>query len=206
MINRHRLLALASAAAVSVALFCAAGAVARAQAPLALGSSRITIAGTSNIHAYTASTSTVRIVRADVGNAIGPDLWTRALTPGVVAAFEVAVPAASLTSPREGLDKNMHKALKVEQYGEISFRLARIEPLENGAAKVIGTLKISGVEREVALDINTRRTDAGLVVNGQTTLLMTDYGIKPPTAMLGMLKTDPKVTITFETTLSVSST
>ena len=32
---------------------------------------------------------------------------------------------------------------------------------------------------------------------------MTDYGITPPKAMLGMLKTDPKVTVTFETVLSV---
>jgi hypothetical protein len=35
---------------------------------------------------------------------------------------------------------------------------------------------------------------------------MTDYGIKPPTAMLGMLKTDPKVTVTFETVLTTPLT
>ena len=35
---------------------------------------------------------------------------------------------------------------------------------------------------------------------------MTDYGIKPPTAMLGMLKTDPKVTITIEAVLSIPLT
>ena len=47
---------------------------------------------------------------------------------------------------------------------------------------------------------------ATLVVNGELALLMTDYGIKPPTAMIGMLKTDPKVTVTFETVLSVPRT
>jgi hypothetical protein len=35
---------------------------------------------------------------------------------------------------------------------------------------------------------------------------MTDYGIKPPTAMLGLLKTDPKITVTFEAVLSVPLT
>jgi len=35
---------------------------------------------------------------------------------------------------------------------------------------------------------------------------MTDFGIKPPTAMLGMLKTDPKVGIAFETVLAVPRT
>ena len=36
-------------------------------------------------------------------------------------------------------------------------------------------------------------------------MLMTDFGIEPPKAMLGMLKTDPKVTVTFETVLGDSA-
>ncbi len=35
---------------------------------------------------------------------------------------------------------------------------------------------------------------------------MTDFGIAPPKAMLGMLKTDSKVTVSFETVLSVPLT
>jgi hypothetical protein len=35
---------------------------------------------------------------------------------------------------------------------------------------------------------------------------MTDYGIAPPKAMLGMLKTDPRVTVSFEAVLSVPLT
>jgi hypothetical protein len=35
---------------------------------------------------------------------------------------------------------------------------------------------------------------------------MTDYGIVPPTAMLGMLKTDAKVIVTFEVVLSMRTT
>ena len=35
---------------------------------------------------------------------------------------------------------------------------------------------------------------------------MTDFGITPPKAMLGMLKTDPKVTVTFETVLAIAAT
>jgi hypothetical protein len=37
-------------------------------------------------------------------------------------------------------------------------------------------------------------------------ILMTDFGVTPPTAMLGMLKTYPKVTITFDTQLTVPLT
>jgi hypothetical protein len=43
-------------------------------------------------------------------------------------------------------------------------------------------------------------------VMGTLDLLMTDFGIEPPTAMMGVLKTDPKVTIRFETLLSRAPT
>ena len=132
-----------------------------------------------------------------------PTSGTTSLKPGSVEAFEIAIPAATLTSPKEGLDKNMHKALKVQEHPDITFRSApSSKPRRRapGALRGIGVLQIAGVEREVAIDITTEaqgrrrsRCKAGC------DLLMTDYGIKPPTAMLGMLKTDPKVTVTFET-------
>jgi hypothetical protein len=37
-------------------------------------------------------------------------------------------------------------------------------------------------------------------------LLMTDFGIAPPKALMGMLKTDPKVTVSFQTLLAVPLT
>ena len=66
----------------------------------------------------------------------------------------------------------------------------------------VGVLRIAGVEREVIISVTTEERDGALVVKGALALLMTDYGITPPTAMLGLLKTDPKVTVTFEAVLS----
>jgi hypothetical protein len=50
----------------------------------------------------------------------------------------------------------------------------------------------------VTLNLHADRKGGGLAVTGTTDLLMTDYGIAPPKAMLGMLKTDPKLTIRIE--------
>ena len=194
---------------LAVTLWAAAGALPGAQMPLAMDSARITISGTSNIHPYTASTTTVRVTRARLADGLqGPDLWTGALKPGGVEAFEVVVPAATLTSPREGLDKNMHKALQVAEHPEIAFRLLRLEPGSAPASslRAVGVLRIAGVEREVSFDITSERKASMLCVQGKLQLLMTDFGIKPPTAMLGMLKTDPKVTVAFETVLTVPLT
>ena len=184
----------------------AAHTLASAGPPLAIDTARVTIAGTSNIHEYTASTNKVRVTRAQLGAVAGPEFWENVLKPGAVEAFEIAIPAATLTSPREGLDKNMHKALKVQENPDITFRLLRFEAGQAGALKGIGMLRIAGVEREVVLNLTTKRNTSSLTVTGKVDLLMTDYGITPPKALMGMLKTDPKVTITFETTLTIPLT
>ncbi|NUR55175.1 MAG: YceI family protein [Acidobacteria bacterium] len=195
-------------AAIALTAWVTAGASAP-EGPLAIDSARVTINGTSNVHAYTASTTTVRVTRAQLAPAIvGEAFWDNAFKPGAIDAFEIAVAAATLTSPKEGLDKNMHKALKVQQFPDITFRLARFDMKGTaaGQGKALGTLRIAGVEREVVLDITAKRSTSTLTVQGRVDLLMTDYGITPPKAMLGMLKTDPKVTVTFETVLSVPLT
>jgi polyisoprenoid-binding protein YceI len=73
------------------------------------------------------------------------------------------------------------------------------------ALRAVGVLKVAGVEREGALDITIERKGSAMSVQGQTQFLMTDFGIKPPTAMLGMLKTDPKVSVAFEVVLESGS-
>jgi polyisoprenoid-binding protein YceI len=188
-------------AAVAALSFTLPALRASADPPLAVSAARVTIAGSSNVHEWTASTTTVRLTAARVA-ATGSDLWRAALTPGGLEQFEIAIPAETLTSHDGGLDKNMYKALRVKEFADITYRVARIELGAPGAARAIGTLRIAGVEKEVALDIQTEQQGPTLKVTGQIALVMTDYGIKPPTAMLGMLKTDPKVTITFETVLA----
>jgi polyisoprenoid-binding protein YceI len=201
------LLRTAPIAVVLAAAAMTARPAAQARPPIGIDTARVTIAGSSNIHEYTAATTTVQVTRVKLAAAISPEaFWSEVLKPGALEAFEIAIPAASLSSPKDGLDKNMHKALKVEAFPLITFRLTRFEGATADGVKAIGVLRIAGVEREVVLALKTTRKDGLLVVTGSVPLLMTDYGIKPPTAMLGMLKTDPKVTVSFETILAVPLT
>jgi polyisoprenoid-binding protein YceI len=173
--------------------------------PFALASGSITIAGTSNVHSYSATTSAVRIARVQVGVALSdPRFLEEIVKPGAIAAFDIAIPVTTMASGKSGLDKNMHKALKAEQHPEIAFRLAKLQATASaGTLRATGILKIAGVERELSFDLNVRLGGGTLTVTGEVPLVMTDYGIAPPKAMLGMLKTDPKVTVTFETVLTV---
>jgi polyisoprenoid-binding protein YceI len=188
---------------VAVAAIQTASVTTHAAAPLTLESARVSLDGTSNLHPFTATTTTVRATAIEVGAVSEGDLFDHVLQPGGLKAFEVVIPAATLLSPKDDLNKNMHKALKVQQYADIRFRLRAIEGTES-AYRATGWLTVAGVEKEVTLNLQVEKKAGALAVTGTTDLLMTDYGIAPPKALLGMLKTDPKVKIRIELVLGSS--
>ena len=182
------------------------GTAATAQAPLSLGSARITIAGTSNVHDYTATTATARVTRVELGDVTpGATFWDDVQKSTGLKAFDITIPAETLKSGKDGLDKNMYKALKTKEHADITFRLTKLEGAA-GALKATGILKIAGVEREVVLPLKTTKKGTQLAVTGELAVLMTDYGIQPPKAMMGMVKADPKVTVTFDVVLAIATT
>lgn len=199
--------ALASAAVASIQLASPAipSAAAADTSPLTVMSVRVSLDGTSNLHPFTAFTTTVRTTAIEVGAVSEGDLFDHVLQPGGLKAFEVVIPAATLLSPNDDLNKNMHKALKVQQYADIRFRLRALESAD-GAYRATGWLTIAGVEKEVTLNLQVQRKAEALAVSGTTDLLMTDYGITPPKALLGMLKTNPKVQIRIDLVLGSSLT
>ena len=196
------LTAVCGLAAVTLTTPMLAGRAGAAGVPLTLMSSRVTVAGTSNVHDWTASTTAVQVTAVEVDPSEG-DVLGAALQPGGMKALTVTIAAASLKSPKDGIDKNMHKALKVQEHPEIRFQLRSFQPA-GAEYKGTGLLTIAGIEKEVVLTLHVERKAATLVVTGGTSLLMTDYGIKPPSAMLGMVKAGPKIAITLDLVVAAS--
>jgi polyisoprenoid-binding protein YceI len=191
---------------VSIATFLAAATIhsapsAGSLAPLAVDTARVSITGTSNIQAYGASTTDVRIARVDI--APSALVWEDLFKPGVLEAFDVVVRAATLSSGNPALDDDLRQALKVKEHPDIYFRLSKLEAGPGQGLIAIGKVRVAGVQREAVLLLKTERRDATMVVRGQTTLLMTDFGIQPPTGLYGTIKADPKVTVKFEAVLAV---
>jgi polyisoprenoid-binding protein YceI len=203
--TRHSARSIVLTAAVA-SLILGVGPRIAAQGPLAVNTARITLAGTSNVHDFTASTTQATLTRVQFAHeAAGASFWDEVQKPGVLTAFDISIPAGTLKSEKDGLDKNMYKALKTKDHPAITFRLARLEG-PAGALKAIGTLQIAGVEREITLPLKTTHTGALLNVTGEIDVLMPDYGIAPPKAMMGMIKCDPKIKVTFELAVALSTT
>ena len=192
--------------ALTLAAVLAAGATLTAQSsPLALDSAKITIAGTSNVHDYTATTTTVSLTRVQIGAVAGDTFWEDVQTAGGLQAFDITIPAESLKSSKDGLDKNMYKALKTKEHANITFSLKSLSGTP-GTLTATGTLTVAGVAREVTLPLKTVKKDDKLAVSGSIDVLMTDHGIAPPKAMMGMVKAHPKITVTFEVLLNLVTT
>jgi hypothetical protein len=200
--TRRTLLTVAATAATSLGLAVALGRPVHAGALLSLASARVTLEGSSNLHPYTASTTAVRVTKLVAAPSPG-DVLQQVAQPGALEAFEITIAASSLKSPKEGIDKNMHKALKVEAHPDIVFQLRALEPAGD-TLRAAGTLTIAGVRREVTFPLQAQQAGDRLTVSGATDILMTDYGITPPKAMLGMLKTDPRVVVRFEVVLTAT--
>lgn len=167
-----------------------------------LASGKISLTGTTNVHGYTAETTRVTLANVQLG-AFDGDPWSLVQQPSAVTALDVVIPSASLKSTKDGIDKNMHKALNVSAHPNIVFHISRLEAREApGALRAHGTLTVNGVTKEIAVDLTAAKKGANVAITGEYTLLMTDYGVKPPKAMMGMMKTDPKIVLAIDLLLS----
>lgn len=173
-----------------------------AATPITLTTAKVTVDGNSTLHPWTASSTTVNVIAVELAAGGEGDVLEQALEPGALKAFAVAIPVLSLSSPKDGIDKNMHKALKAQEHPEIRFRVTEVQEAAEGY-RAIGLLTIAGVEKEVALDLQVQRKGDTLGVTGTTSLVMTTFGVTPPKAMMGMIKTDPKIQIRVELLLGI---
>jgi polyisoprenoid-binding protein YceI len=183
------------------------GAVALTVAP---GAS-LELDGDSTLHHYSAKAHGL-----EIGVKIDPARATEAGRPSdveslirghVVRTLELTVPVDKLSSGERGLDANLRKALKGDRYKQIRFEMDSYEVLapSAGASGFVitmhGRLSLAGVEKKIDVSAKGVRLNGSIQLSGSKDLLMTDYQIKPPTMMLGAIKTANLITVKFNATL-----
>ena len=112
--------------------------------------------------------------------------------------------ATTIKSEYTMMDNNTYKALKTKSNKNISFALVSGTVTQSDATsylvKVIGNLTIAGKTQKIDLAGTAKQNaDKSLTITGSKKLKMTDYGVDPPTAMFGTIKTGNDITISFTT-------
>jgi len=158
--------------------------------------SKLWIEGGSNLHGWSCKASSIDAM-IDVDEA-----FLKSSSPTLLKKVQVKVPVRNLKCGHGGMDNNLYKALKADDAPDISYILGTFDVVpgtnDSFTVKSVGTLKIAGTEKTVNMDVTASKLpDGGIRAEGELPLLMTDFGVKPPTAMLGTLRTDNKVTVKF---------
>lgn len=112
----------------------------------------------------------------------------------------------SIKSEKEAMDEKIFDALNVDKYAKITFQMTKLVGIQKTgnewSIKTVGNLSIAGSTQQVDMDVKAKVMPNGNIeITGAKKLKMTAFGIKPPTAMLGMIKSGDDITISFTLTL-----
>ena len=125
-----------------------------------------------------------------------------ATTPLAIESGTFSVAIDDIDCGKGAMNSKMKDALGGNKATNVMFVLtsAKLVPTTGAAfsAELTGALKMAGVTKPIVL-IATGQTlaDNQVQIEGSVDVVMSDFDIDPPTAMLGMLKTGDKVTIRF---------
>lgn len=171
--------------------------------------SKLTLAGNSNVHEWACTSSTLNATIV-----LDSSYDTKPLTAIAkpITKVVVSIPVKSLKCGHGKMDDNMYKALKANQFPDIKYVLDTYEidkaktSADAFSALTKGELTVAGQTKKVEIPITALRKDGGSMKGeGKVAMKMTDFGIKPPTALLGTLKTKDDITISFAVLLDKST-
>ena len=194
---RHTLLTVSALMAVATT----AGAQSASAIRLRLDpASELTIEGTSSLHAFHCKTNKI-MAYVDVDPGYTKDL-TKIARP--IASVKINIVVRTLTCGNGQMDKNMYSTLDADKNPLIKYTMSGYDILDGTAtpaafvAKTTGTLTISGQEKVISMKINAERlSDGKASAQGEESVLMTDFGIKPPSFMFGTLTVGNEIKVKF---------
>lgn len=103
----------------------------------------------------------------------------------------VRLAAHSLKCGNRRMDRDLYAALKDSDIVAVFARQAT------------GTLAVAGVERAVVADVTMETVRDSVRVRGSLALRMTDFGIKPPVGLFGLIRSRNEIVVRFDLLLPV---
>src|ERR1700694_3636753 len=162
--------------------------------------SEVTIEGTSSLHAFHCKTNKI-MAYVDVDPGYTKDL-TKIARP--IVSVKVNIVIRTLTCGNGQMDKNMYSTLDADKNPLIKYTMSNYDILDGTkspaafVANTTGTLTISGQEKVINMKINAERlSDGKATAQAEQAILMTDFGITPPSFMFGRLKVGNEIKVKF---------
>lgn len=187
------------AAAILLAAWTTTPSSAAVTAKLASGS-HVWLEGDSTLHPYSSTAAVVEVTLTLEPSGAVPQTVAAAVAAQSAAKMTVRIPVKTFKSEHKGLDKNLRKALRAEQHPDIIFVMKGYKLVKEAAATSVvawGDLSVAGKTKEETLKGILSIKDGRTLIDGEQPLSMTDFGVKPPTMMMGAVKTQDRVVVKF---------
>jgi polyisoprenoid-binding protein YceI len=159
-----------------------------------LPESSIQIHGTSTVNSFVCASTAI-------------DGWAQLEGSGRRAdsSVNVVVPVRSFDCGKRKMNADMQAAMKAGSHPAIQFELSEAVLVDgpasgNGDHRLLvdGRLRLAGSERAVSFFVSGRETtDGKMYVTGHAPLRMSDFGIDPPSALLGLVQANDRIEVHF---------
>jgi polyisoprenoid-binding protein YceI len=156
--------------------------------------SKMIITGTSTLHDWTSEVTMTKGTAsfiADQGKITG------------ISRLSLEIPIESIKNDKSLMNTKTYEALRSDEFPVIRFNMVKLVKFSGNSMTASGTLTIAGKSREIELFVDLLKTaDDKIIVRGEKSLKMSDFGVEPPTALMGTIKTGDEITVKFETTFT----
>ncbi len=155
-------------------------------------SSDLKVYGTSSLHDW-------HVDAEDVKGSLQIEVSEEVLS---IKKLNVEIISESLKSGKKSMDKNTYKALETDKYSSIKFNYLSTKSItkisdNTYSVEAYGNLTIVGNTQKILLKFKLKTEDNKVSILGEKSIKMTSYGVEPPTALLGTIKTGDDLTIKF---------
>jgi hypothetical protein len=172
-----------------------------------LPGSRVWIEGSSNLGDWACKASAFDArVEIDPAHATHEDA---AILADHVQRVTVRVSVRDLKCGNRKMERDLYKALKAEDPAIPSeilgvFSAVSDADTQGGFLDTEGPIAVAGAEKRARVRITMDRLPDGIVrAKGSVPLLMTDFGVKPPTGLFGLVRSRNEVEVKFELVIAV---
>jgi polyisoprenoid-binding protein YceI len=155
--------------------------------------STMTIYGTTNVHDFK---SKVEQIKGEL--VVNSSKKVQSLT--------VEIPVLSIKSGEKGMDNKTYEAFNASKNPTISFQLVDVPSIQVTGddinVTVEGNLTMAGTSKKISFKSTGKKLKPGVYeFKGSISLKMTDFRMKPPTAMLGVMKVGDAITLKYDINL-----
>lgn len=117
--------------------------------------------------------------------------------------LELTIPVRTLVCGNPRMERDMYHALRAMQHKHITFAFDRVVTADliatrTYAVAVEGILKLAGESRRKRVTLKIEHTATGAYrLSGSLPLHMTEFNVKPPVALLGLIRANDALRVEF---------